>query len=269
MIDLMAGPDASMLKSSLHEEGYAIVPFPKTITVQLQQYILKFISKLNLVNFQSSTNFSTINSDILRMDDARFYGSMHHAFRYFPSQLAKSVINWVIANLDDIFNASQIGTHQISPVHLQLNPKLGAQSHSFYFRFVRPNKDDIAYAHVDKHYWELSQGNEHATFPNFSYTERWKLWIPFLGCHSQNMLQVVPASHESEVPFDLKFIAGEIKPSIQSSWLAANSKNFVCPLKQNQETALLMHDALVHRGPRNPGPLSRVSAELTIFTSKL
>jgi hypothetical protein len=260
--------EASRLNLSIQQEGYAIVPFPKFIAAELKRYVLEYTSMLDFVNCASPTNFPTISAQISHADDARFYSSMQHAFRYFPPQFANLLVDWVTENFCDVFDAAQIGTHPISPIHLQQNPNLEAHSPSFYFRFVRPNKSDIAYAHVDKHYWELSQANEHATFPSFSFTDRWKLWIPLLGCNSDNMLQIVPGSHKYEVPFDLEFIAGESKPSIRSSWLAANGDKFMCPLKQTHDTALLMHDTLVHRGPKNPGPLARVSAELTIFTSR-
>lgn len=268
MIVPMIERDASVLKASLQEEGYAIVPFPNLISAELKNYVLEFLSKLKFVNCPPPTNLSTITAEISQLDDARVYTSMQHAFRYFPPQFANSVVDWITENFSDVFDAEQIGTHPISPVHVRLNPQLEPHFPSFYFRFVRPNKDDVAHAHADKHYWELSEANEHATFPSFNHTDRWKLWIPLLGCHSDNMLQVVPGSHRHEVPFDLDFIAGETKPSIQSSWLDANSDRFMCPLTQTHETALFMHDTLVHRGPPNTGPLARVSAELTVFTSR-
>ena len=238
------------------------------IPAKLKNYVLEFLSKLKCVNCPLSANFSTITPEISRVDDARAYHSMQHAFRYFPRQFANSVVDWITENFIDVFDAEQIGTHPIKPVHVRRNPKLGAHFPSFYFRFVRPIKGDIAHAHVDKHHWELTEANEHATFPSFSYTDRWKLWIPLIGCHLDNMLQVVPGSHRNEVPFDLDFIAGETKPSIQSSWLDANRHRFIYPLRQTQETALFMHDTLLHRGTPNPGPLKNVSTELTFFTSR-
>ncbi|MDA0241233.1 MAG: hypothetical protein O3A84_14570, partial [Proteobacteria bacterium] len=138
---------------------------------------------------------------------------------------------------------------------------------SFYFRFVRARKGDVAGAHLDKHYWELKDAKEHVVGPDFKAAQRWKLWIPLMGCNQSNMLRVMPKSHNVDIPFDIRSVAGEMKPQIEESWLKFNEHNFVCPF-QNTNEAMLFHDELAHLAPVNPGPFARISAELTIFTSE-
>lgn len=142
---------------------------------------------------------------------------------------------------------------------------LRADSYDIFWRCVRKDKQDVGAAHSDYQFWEIAKGTSAEVGCPFDYDERWKIWIPLIGCDETNSLQVVPGSHLQVVPTDRILTKNGYKPKIQQPWLDEHEKMFLCPLTHFEGNCVLFHDKLVHRGPVNTTSKFRLSGELTIL----
>ena len=98
------------------------------------------------------------------------------------------------------------------------------------------------------------------------YDERWKIWVPLLGCDKNNSIQFIKGSHLEEVPF-VKIIKddGSIKPDIDKNWLIENEPKFECPFDSFDGNCVIFNDKLIHRGPKNNSDQIRISNEFTVL----
>lgn len=129
-----------------------------------------------------------------------------------------------------------------------------------YWRIVRPGMaGDIGPVHADAWFWDLGHGK---TPPD---TTRIKVWIPFYSEPGMNGLKVLPGSHRKAWPYHGEQRDGFVKPQ-------ADFDERTIPMQLlNIEpgTLVVFHDRLLHGGAFNTGMTTRVSAEFTIFASRL
>jgi len=235
-----------------------IIPFPKHLTDTMILWIKSFIAT------STGGAHADLEEQLQVLSDALFVEKFHKAFRIFPSHVADEIAVWV-ESLAHFLGGKQAGMNYVSLAERMKNSGLTEKSWDTFWRCVRPNKPDVGSAHCDYQFWEIAKGTVDEPSTPFSYDERWKIWIPLLGCNPLTSLQVIPGSHVEEIPIDNIATKYGIKPTIDPEWLLKNEGRFICPLEQFSGCAVLFHDKLVHRGPPNPSQQLRISGELTII----
>lgn len=245
--------------SEMQEKGFMIIPFPERLKDLMRHHIRSYIGKA------SNSGGNDLTKNVQNLSDEEFGKKLgSKPLRMFPRAIADELYSWA-SNLSDFLGGIQCGINYVSLVETKQNPDLSENSYDVFWRCVRPGKGDVGAPHADYQFWELAKGTEEEPRVPFSYDERWKIWIPLIGCVSENSLHVIPESHREEIPTTLRETKSGLRPAIDKEWLDTNSKRFICPFTDFSHTCVLFHDKTVHQGPPNNTPQLRISAELTLL----
>lgn len=247
----------------MEKNGYIIFPFPQELAQAMKSHIFQFmgVQTDGLNEAEALKKGAEIS---LSYSDEDFVKKYAKPMRMFPDSVAELAVHW-IASLREHFGGERTGINYVCKEERDKNPALREDSYDVFWRCVRPGKPDIGAAHCDYQFWEIAKGTPAEVGSSFEYDERWKIWVPLMGCDPTNSLQIVPGSHLQNVPTDRVLTKNGYKPVIQPEWLEEHEKAFVCPLTHFDGHCVLFHDKLVHRGPPNNGLTLRLSGELTIL----
>jgi hypothetical protein len=125
-----------------------------------------------------------------------------------------------------------------------------------YWRVVRPGGSDVAPAHKDSWFWELTNN-----IPMPSQKSLAKVWIPILSVVGENALQVAPGSHKVDIQYRGVNRHGRLKPEPDKE--ALRKINFIAPEIPNGSMIIFDRD-LLHRGASNSLDKTRYSLEFAI-----
>lgn len=248
----------------MRRNGYLIFPFPRELSLAMKTHIAQFMGAEKISEQNEAEMVKRITEKSMTYTDELFTEIFSKPFRMFPASVAQLAINWV-ESLAALLGGKRAGVNYVSEEERKKNKTLGKDSYDIFWRCVRPGKPDVGAAHADYQFWELVKGTPHDVECPFDYDERWKIWIPLMGCDKTNSLEVIPSSHSEELPIDKILTKNGYKPKIQPHWLEKYEKFFTCPLTTFEDHCVLFHDKLVHRGPPNNTPYLRISGELTIL----
>ena len=203
----------------------------------------------------------------MRLSDAEFIETFKKTNRFFSLEAAKRV-NEFVATIAPALGGVKSRISLVSPKEVSQNPELSMTTSDLFWRCVRPNKNDVGSPHADFQFWEIARGTDQEAFPSLRYDQRWKIWIPLMGCTSKNSLRVLPGSHRDNIPFKYLSTVNGVKPIIDLEFLDKHSDKFICPIPELHSTCILFHDRLVHMGPANVHDELRVSVEFTVLLQK-
>ena len=259
-------PADSVLPDALEliPEGFTMLAFPSGLQADIRDTIVAYI-----LSFDKETK-SDHNADHLRdvvcaMGDDEFVSNFKKGFRTFPDVLAARLLPWVDSEIRTRLNANQITLTYVSEADRKTNASLSPKSYDVYWRIVRPNKPDVAGPHIDATFADLNVGSERAIPLPFDFTSRWRIWMPLMGCTSENSLQFIPGSQNEHFPATSRDTPYGPRPSVSEEWKQANEHRFVCPFTEFDGQCVLFSDKVVHRGPVNGEQGLRISAELTVI----
>jgi hypothetical protein len=247
--------------SEMRENGFVVIPFPLEIVRAMKSHIDDYVSSL-IVGPQS-----TITERLTTLSDDEFVRDFRKPLRIFPDQISGKVVRFV-EGLTGRLGGSRAGINYISEAEFQGNAKLHANSFDIFWRCVRPGKGDVGAPHCDFQFWEIARDTPAEPRTPFEYDERWKIWFPINGCIAGNSIEFIPGSHRQEIPVEYQQTRNGTKPSINREWLSRHEGEFVCPFGEFQDTCVLFHDKLVHRGPFNIHSDVRLSGEFTIILKR-
>lgn len=246
------------LSDEIQKKGFMIIPFPESLKDTMRHYIRSYIEGIAGAE-------KDLTKSVMKLADEDFSRNLgSKPLRMFPQTIANELYSWA-ASLAHFLGGIQCGINYVSLVERKQNRNLSEDSYDVFWRCVRPGKGDVGAPHADYQFWELAKGTEEEPGVPFSYDERWKIWIPLMGCVSENSLQVIPESHREDIPTSLRETKNGLRPNIDKEWLDQNDKRFICPFQEWTNTCVLFHDKLVHKGPPNKAQNLRVSAELTLL----
>ena len=249
---------------AMTRDGFMIIPFPCELSELMLVQAREHIRQSTGVTMADDADVEEFTRAMLTLSDEAFVKKFKKPFRIFPDRIGGRVLDWV-AGMAEFLGGRRAGINYISAAEQRDNPALMETSYDVFWRCVRPGKPDVGQPHADFQFWEINRGTPLDPKSAFDYDERWKIWLPLLGCDRTNSLEVLPGSHCEEVPtLSIETQYGN-KPAIHLEWLAANDSRFVCPLLKFEHCCVLFHDKLVHRGPANRTANLRVSGELTIL----
>ena len=243
---------------TMKKQGFMVIPFPRELLIALQQHIGNFIRRLSEDKHLSLTEIVT------SLPDPEFVGKFHKAFRIFPDSIGSQMHSWA-SKFSRFLGGEQVSINYVCDSEREKNPTLKQESYDIFWRCVRPGKPDVGKPHCDYQFWEIAKGTKDEPICPIQYTERWKIWLPISGCNQTNSLQVIPGSHNEEIPIEIIQTKYGAKPDIRDEWLKKNENRFICPLEQFADCCILFHDKLVHRGPANHNTDLRMSGELTML----
>jgi len=249
--------------SDMEKNGYIIFPFPRELAKAMKSHIFQFMG-VQFDGLDETEALKKCAEISLSYSDEDFVKKFAKPFRIFPDSVAELAVNW-ITSLRDHFEGTQTGVNYVCKDERDKNHALREDSYDIFWRCVRPGKPDVGAAHCDYQFWEIAKGTSAEVGSPFDYDERWKIWVPLLGCDQTNSLQIVPGSHLQNVPTDRVLTKNGYKPVIQPPWLEKHENTFLCPLTNFDGYCVLFHDKLVHRGPANNASMLRLSGELTIL----
>lgn len=258
----MEGAVSIRTSKEMQDNGFVIFPFPAELGTAMRAHISRYMG----VSSPATGNdlIKRLTEKSLGFQDEEFTRIFSKPFRMFPDPVANLAVEWV-ESLVNQFGGKRTGVNYVSTDEREKNSALRKDSYDVFWRCVRPGKPDVGAAHCDYQFWEIVRGTKDDVECPFDYDERWKIWVPLMGCDPTNSLQVVPGSHAQEVPTDRVMTKNGYKPVIQPQWLNQYEKSFVCPLTTFNNQCVLFHDKLVHRGPANNTQNLRLSGELTIL----
>ena len=259
--------DISRINSTnLKKDGYIISDLPIPI--------LNLIVNEVYLRINNSRNISEASDYICSLSESQFRFKFIKWNRFFSFPLCL-LIEGFFSSLNKFFDSNKVVISPISPNEIKNNSNLRVGDRDFFFRIVRPNQNDVSPAHYDQMFWDIMRDTDSSPEISEPYRERWKVWIPLIGCNQSNSLQVISGSHNEEVPakFSLStstsYSPGSIGqvPGIDELWLKSNENRFSCPFNLNFGSFMMFHDKLVHRGPINKSTnqLPRVSCEFTLL----
>lgn len=243
----------------MKEKGFVIIPFPSSIKDVMLKHIQGYVAEV------TRSSEDNLTAAVMRLSDEEFSSFLGaKPFRMFPDEVSRILAHWV-ATLSPLIGGARAGINYVNAYERKTNPRLRPDSYDVFWRCVRPGKGDVGAPHADYQFWELAKGTDDEAGIPFEYDERWKIWIPLLGCENINSLQVIPGSHAEEVPVTISSTKNGLRPSLDSTWLKENEKRFICPFQNFTDCCVLFHDKLVHKGPPNQASHLRISADLTIL----
>lgn len=266
------------VKMDLHNNGYTIIPFPQHIKEEMINHIKLYLNEValkqtNVKKVQNSdviinTNLYEENSEIiLTMSDPDYVSNFSKPLRMFPETVTCIIIDWIKTEMRLLLGVEKTDSNYVSPAERKGNPKLIPTSYDIFWRCVRRDKNDVGPAHCDSQFWELAKNTEDEVPVPFSYRQRWKLWVPLLGCEPENMLQVIPFSHLEEIPMQITDTPYGKRPCLEPTWFKKNKARFIVPIKNVATDCVIFHDRLIHRGQKNHSKNLRISSEFTILSS--
>ncbi|HSX38031.1 MAG TPA: phytanoyl-CoA dioxygenase family protein [Chlamydiales bacterium] len=251
----------SPLKREFDEKGFATKAFPQEIRNLMLAHIEEHIRKLG-TEFVKSNSLEEIAQTI---PDSVWSKEMTRAFRVFPKELAEKIHAWADQNIRVEFDRARSAVNVVYPQECEVNKSLTLKDIAIYWRCVRPGKPDAGRPHRDASFWvlEFEEGYDpKIPFP-FNYLKDCiKIWIPLKGCTPNATLQVIPHSHQMEIPTVVEQTEYGRRPSISSAWLKENEKNFMSPIELSKGSCIIFDMNLVHRGPTHNNDELRISAEL-------
>jgi hypothetical protein len=208
-------------------------------------------------------------TDLSKMSSDEFQTALgSKSQRLILNPAAISIIGWAEKTLANIYPGTLTSCSMVSPYEVKSDKNLRSDTYDFFFRCVRPGSSDIGPAHRDCDFWIASEGTDHLSpIPNWARS-RWKLWMPLSGWDTSTSLSFIPGSHREEVPVLYSIRAGRPSARIAEEYVLHNDSRFISPLSpSNNHQAVIFHDSLVHRAPPNTLSDTRLSCELTMFSS--
>lgn len=262
--------DLIKVRKELDDVGFAIIPFPQSLKQSMLHYVKTYLSEVatkqsDFSTLKNTPSFEDHSVAILDMSDAQYIANLSKPYRIYPDSISHSIIDWIKTEMCDVFGASKIDANYVSPAERKINQQLNSKTYDIFWRCVRFNKTDVGPAHCDCHFWDLAKGTEQEVPVPFSYRERWKLWVPLMGCAKDNVLQVIPYSHKENVSMHITETPFGKRPSLDPIWYKENEKNFIYPNIHLENECIIFHDRLVHTGPKNHTSNLRISSEFTML----
>lgn len=248
-------------RREMREQGFMVIPFPAEIVEDARRHIAAFIADA------APTAEAHLTQAVMSLSDEAFVRTFRKPFRMFPDAISAKVVAWV-EGLAGRLGGARAGVNYVAEDEHRANAKLQPDSFDIFWRCVRPGKGDVGAPHCDFQFWEIAKGTSAEPRTPFAYDERWKIWFPISGCRPGNSIEFIPGSHAQDVPIDYIETVNGLKPSIKGDWLAAHADAFVCPFEDFENTCVLFHDKLVHRGPPNGFDALRLSGEFTILLKR-
>lgn len=247
------------------DQGYIEIPVPDEIVRSCQDHVVSYFNSLdNDAEILVQAGIESKLTDIAcKFTDEEFVKVFIKGLRTFPYSVSNLLVPWIESDVKQLLGAERIALTNVSHLDQANNSSLSPEDYDFYWRCVRPNKNDVAGPHKDSQFAYLNDGSDREIPLPFEIRERWRIWFPLFGCHLANSIQLVKDSHKEEIPFTSVDTVNGPRPTIKSSWVDANEHRFECPIRA-KGSGVLFRDDVVHRGPKNIGPDVRLSAEFTI-----
>jgi hypothetical protein len=249
------------LLQELQEKGYVCIQIPTSLFSVFNDGVYASINKLfgtKLNDLEGLTNF------VMGLGDEEFVTVFDKANRFFDIKTSQEINNYV-KGMSSFFDADMAGINFISPDEVKKNPNLSNKTLDIFFRCIRPGKPDVGQPHSDYQFWEMAKGTSAEPGLPFAYDERWKIWIPLMGCNAENSLKVLPGSHNLNIPFTYVSTRSGLKPAIDLDWLESHEAEFITPDFSAKNSCILFNDKLIHFGPENCANKLRISSELTVL----
>jgi phytanoyl-CoA dioxygenase PhyH len=245
-------------------DGVLTHPFPAELSDMMIRHMRRYIAKATGVAVSDKADCAELTAAVSTLSDEAFIQKFSKPLRMFPDAIGGAVCRWV-EDFGELLGGTRSGINYISKLEQNGNPALTSTSFDVFWRCVRPGKPDIGQPHADFQFWELNRGTLLDPPSPFDYDERWKIWLPLMGCDPANSLEVIAGSHREEIPVERIQTTFGPRPSIRADWIAANQHRFFCPLPKFEHCCVLFHDRTVHRGAPNNASGLRLSGELTIL----
>jgi ectoine hydroxylase-related dioxygenase (phytanoyl-CoA dioxygenase family) len=245
-----------------HEEGFTTKPFPQDLTNEMLSHIHSRIEELSAPYSKSKTD--SLKQLAMSIPDDVWAQKMHRGYRMFPKALANKIYQWADQSIRKPFGRTRSVINCVTPFEVSINPELSEDSMIIYWRCVRPGKPDAGRPHRDATFWvlELEEGYDPKVPFAFDYLKDCiKVWIPLLGCTPKTTLQIIPRSHQAEIPIAIDDTEYGRRPTIADSWLKEHEKDFMSPKVLSQGSCIIFDMNLVHRGPTHQETELRISAE--------
>lgn len=249
---------------AMSRDGFVVVPFPAELSAQMTAHIRRFVGAATGKSIGNNAGLDELTQALATLSDDAFIDKFRKPMRMFPDDIAQGIYAWAEQTGRDLGGA-RAGINYVSALERDGNPALTAKSFDTFWRCVRPGKPDVGRPHADFQFWELARGTALDAPSPFPYDERWKVWLPLMGCERGNSLEVAPGTHVEDIPIETVETKFGLKPSIPEQWCDTNANRFICPLAKFEHCGVLFHDKLVHRGPANNTPHVRISGEMTIL----
>lgn len=257
----------SKILQEFQEKGFSTKQFPPALRAELIAHIDQHIREIGASYslFSPSTPLEKIAQGV---PDEVWSQKMSRAFRIFPAPIANRVHKWANDSVLGEFGKTRSAVNAVYLQEAEMNTKLSKDNIAIYWRCVRPGKPDAGRPHRDASFWDLEfkEGYDpKIPFP-FNYLKDCiKIWIPLKGCVPATTLQIVPHSHQMEIPTEVEQTEYGRRPTIAATWLKEHEKDFMSPVELSQGECLLFDMNLVHRGPRHNNTELRISAELNFI----
>lgn len=255
------------IRKDLSDVGFSVLPFPKLIKEVMINYVKNFLYETNQKHFKQADDidhYERSGKNVIAMSDNEYIKIFAKPFRMYPDDIAKLILDWVKGEFPKIFGVERVDSNYVSPAEREINQKLHHHSYDVFWRCIRPQKYDVGPAHCDYQFWDLAKNTDSEVPVPFLYRERWKIWTPMLGCVKENMLQVMPFSHNEKIPVTVTETPFGKRPWLEPQWYEKNKNRFIVPV-ENMDECVIFHDRLVHRGQKNNTTNLRISSELTIL----
>jgi ectoine hydroxylase-related dioxygenase (phytanoyl-CoA dioxygenase family) len=261
--------ECSLLKNQFEGQGFTTKIFPQEIRKIMLAHIDAHIREVSSSHLKPGMSTSDSLEKIAEsIPDVVWSEKMTRAFRIFPKEIANKIHRWANDSLCKEFYRKRSAVNVVYPQEVETNSKLTTSDIAIYWRCVRPGKPDAGRPHRDASFWDLEfqEGYDpKIPFP-FNYLKDCiKIWIPLKGCIPTTTLQVVPTSHNMEIPTVVEQTEYGRRPSISKEWLMENERNFISPTELSQGSCILFDMNLVHRGPAHTNTELRISAELNFI----
>jgi ectoine hydroxylase-related dioxygenase (phytanoyl-CoA dioxygenase family) len=261
MLNLSA--KVSEFQQQFEKRGYSTKPFPSDLRRQMLVHIEKHIR--HLAESFGEGKSATLESAAQSVPDSVWSKEMARAFRIFPKEIAEKIFQWADQNIRSEFGRSRSAVNAVYPQECELNPAVSPNQIAIYWRCVRPGKPDAGRPHRDASFWvlEFEEGYDpKIPFPFDYLKDCIKIWIPLKGCTPQTTLQVIPYSHQMDIPTVVEQTEYGRRPSIHTAWLKEHEKEYISPVELSKGSCIIFDMNLVHRGPTHNNDELRISAEL-------
>lgn len=130
-----------------------------------------------------------------------------------------------------------------------------------YWRLVRPGTSDVAPAHRDSWFWEITNKLNEEEQLNLA-----KIWLPIVSVPSESGLGVYPRSTNWQIKPNIEFRHGRLKPLLPKNALEDRAYENL-PLVEQE--GVLFHRDLFHFGIPHSVNSTRLSVEFAIHSTHL
>lgn len=246
-------------------EGFATIPFSQDLRLEMLMEIEKYIREIFA---NDSSDNSSLKKFAMGVPDDLWSKKMHRGMRMFSEILSEKIHEWADRSIREKFGRTRSVVNVVTPYEISINPRLTEKSRVIYWRCVRPGKPDAGRPHRDSTFWaiEVEEGYDpKIPFP-FDYVKDCiKIWIPLQGCSPKTTLQIIPRSHQMDIPTEVVDTEYGRKPTLATSWLKEHEQEFMSPIALSRGSCIIFDNNLVHRGPTHQETELRISAELTLI----